>query len=494
MATKKQQKDKAAGGVSRAKSSIDSSGNRVMKTSTSSNSGGGSSAVGQPPATAQKYQYVRNDGSIGSASGMNEDEAFASIKDRAPTSGLIRLGAAEGGSGITASSGTQRQEEKKMGSEMTRLSAPEYSTPAKNLKYLDDFQKELTRMAGEEANSINERFDTQREDTEKKQKSEVGSTSASIARMGGYLGDSGSGTGVMLSLEQDHRAEILELESKRSQALLEARKLYAQKRFDVAKEKVQEAQEYEQEMYDRQQDFFQNQRSLRADERTETNQERDDARSVLTNIISNANGQSFDELDEETRDTIEESAQRAGYPLGVIKSMLEKPKALATKLDSLIKDAAKKGAPASILAAISEAGSFSEAAGIAAPYLAAKSGSGSGSGIDAKFVPSALRGVVDTQGASATLEQLLLPTPPGWFGGVANEVARANFKDLGLAEAPPDGVDPNGAIAASIWDTFRSRPDVKLFQAELVKKITGSADTSDFGYSAAPAAPSDLSE
>lgn len=447
--------------------------------------------VGAPPATTQSYQYVKNDGSIGSTSGMNTDEAMAGAADRAPTSGLIRLGT-ETASPITSSSGTEREEEKKTGTKVTRLSAPDYNSPANNTKYLDDFERTLTSMAGGEASNINTQFDQLNQKTIGEQQKEVGTTSAGLARMGGYLGESGSGTGVMLSLVRNHRAELAELESKRQEALFTARKFYAEKKFDLAKEKAQEAEDREQEIYERQQEFFQNQRSVNADDRTVANQERDDARSVLTNIVSNANGQAYDDLDEETRRTIESSATKAGYPLGVIKSMLEKPKGLATKLDSLIKDAAKKGAPSSILAAIAESGSFAEAAAIASPYLA-KSGSDTpDDGPTTKFTPTALKGVVASQGTNLTLEQLISETPPAWFGPIANEVARTEFAALGLASAPDGGVDPQGSIAQGIWSSFRTRPDIQLFVQELRKKIIGTPkDPESSGYGYAVVTPSD---
>lgn len=284
---------------------------------------------------------------------------------------------------ITSSSATEREEEKKMGSEILGYSAPTYTSPANNDKYLADMERFITQAESSALSGINNNYRQQITDTQGTQKREVGATSTSLARMGGYLGESGSGMGVMQNLVTGHRAEIAGLESKRQQAISESKEFYAQKRFDLAKEKLQEAKDREKEIYNRQQDFFNNQRLVAQDERTIVNQERDDARAVLTNIISNANGQSFDELDEETQAAVEDAATKAGYPLGVIQSMLEKPKALASKLDTLVKDAARKGAPASILSAIAEAGSFTEAASIAAPYLAAKSGGGSDSGLNA---------------------------------------------------------------------------------------------------------------
>lgn len=282
---------------------------------------------------------------------------------------------------ITSSSGTSRKEEKKLGADITATSAPSYAAPSRDPNYLNNIDREIQGLSAVEQANINSKFNVLDEGFKGKQDKEVGTTSAGLARIGGYLGDSGSGTGVLLNLSKSHRAELADLESKRQEALFTARKFYTEKKYDLAKEKNAEAKSYEQETYKRQQEYFQNQRLISADKRTIDNQERDDARSVLTNIIANSTGQSFDELSEETRTTLEAGAVKAGYPLDVIKNMLEKPKALAAKIDTLIKDAAKKGAPASILAAISEAGSFTEAATIASPYIASGGGSGTDSGV-----------------------------------------------------------------------------------------------------------------
>lgn len=457
------------------------------------------------PATPAKnnYQYIDTTGTTRTFEASSSDEAIKNAPGIGKNSGVMALGAGDT-SGITATSGTSRDEEESLGKDIVSYSAPDYNTPSKNTKYLDDFEKTLMGIAGSEYDSINKRFDELRSKTEGEQAGESGQTSSMLARVGGYLGESGSGTGVMLSLAKSHRSELAELESKRQQAMFEARKFYANKQFELAKAKVDEAKDVEKTIYERQQDFFNNQRLVSQDERTILNQERDDARAVLTNLISNANGQSYDELDEETQKVIESSATKAGYPLGVIKSMLEKPKAEMARIDSLLKDAARKGAPGSILEAIASAESFTEAAKIAAPYLAKTgtgdgSGSGSGGGITTKFVPSSLSGIVASQGTNATLEDLLSPTAPSWFYPVASEVATSNFAELGLA-GPVADPDPNGWIVEKVWGTFRQRAEIQLFIQEMRKKIIGTATDPNakggYGYDAGvtPDASTDVTE
>jgi hypothetical protein len=344
-----------------------------------------SSSKGGSTSTREQYQYVDRGGKLKTVNSQAEADSAA---DRDPKSGTMRIqGLYSDGkdNGITASSGNARDEEKKLGSDITKLSAPAYSAPAKNTKYLDDYEKTLGQIEREAARSINNTYDGERTTTKEEQINETGANSASLARIGGYLGNSASGTGSMLKLSASHRAELASLESKRQGALSESRIAFAEKRFQVAKAKADEARYWESETYKRQQDFFGNQldvlqedRAQDSHENTKENQKRDDSRAVITNIITNSNGKGWDQLDKETQDMITSNATTAGYPLGVIKNMLDKPKAEAARVDQLVKDAARYGAPASILSAISGAGTFTEAATIAAPYLAKSTPAGRG--------------------------------------------------------------------------------------------------------------------
>lgn len=162
------------------------------------------------------------------------------------------------GQAITSSSGTARAEEASLGKGITEQSNPAYSSPA-NTQYLAAFDAQSaildTRKAQEDAN-VNAQFEGLKASMEGQQKRETGSTSVALARAGGYLGISGSGTGVLLNLAQTHRAEMQALESKRQNALADARNAYTDKKFDVARLRASEAKSFEKESYRRQQDYF----------------------------------------------------------------------------------------------------------------------------------------------------------------------------------------------------------------------------------------------
>lgn len=422
------------------------------------------------PASNKKYQYVDTNKQVRTIEAPDAETAIASAKDRAPTSGVIdyREPSADA---VTSSSGDSRKEEQDLGTKIKTVSAPSYNSPSNfaNSSYIREMEQSLRQTLSLQENQIDSDFDEVKRGTEASQKGEVGTTSAMLARVGGYLGNSGSGNAVVLNLAASHRAELLSIESKRQAALSEARIAYQDKKYDIAKLKLDEAKSYESEVYKRQQDFFDNTIKALGEERTANNQVRDDARAVLTNIISNSNGQSFDELDEESRALLEQNAQDAGYPLSVVKNLLAAPKAEQGKIDTLIRAAVGKGAPPELLDAASSAGSYVEAAKILAPYLAAKTGSG-GNNLDVKYVPAALQGPVSQYGASTVYDQLLSDKPPAWFYPVVQQFATTNYESLGLAE-PTSDPDPNGWISKSVWDKFKKESSISTFKTQVDKKI-----------------------
>lgn len=158
---------------------------------------------------------------------------------------------------ITSSSGTLPKEDAKLGTDITAQSSPDYVSPVSK-QYLADIDAQtaaLTQRQKDEEAAIQAQFDALRSSTESQQRNEVGYTSAGLARAGGYLGVSGSGTGVLLNLAQTHRNEMSALESKRQAALSQARNAYTDKQFELARLKATEAKAIEKEAYDRQQAY-----------------------------------------------------------------------------------------------------------------------------------------------------------------------------------------------------------------------------------------------
>lgn len=165
------------------------------------------------------------------------------------------------GSSIVSSSSPEIAKETKITQDTTDLTATNDATTAAHQTYLDNLAAENAaleaRRAAEEA-SINSTFDSKKTQTEQSQKQESGTFTSTLARIGGYLGDSASAQGAIINLNQQHTYQLQDLESKRQSALQEARNAITDKQFAIARLKASEAKDYAKEIADNKQQFFQN--------------------------------------------------------------------------------------------------------------------------------------------------------------------------------------------------------------------------------------------
>ena len=147
--------------------------------------------------------------------------------------------------------------------EESALDSMSYDSPTTDaLTLLQDEMDRLEDIYREDKRSIEADYKTQQTSQENKQAGEVGQTSVGLANAGGYLGFSGSGTGVMLSLAKGHRDELLALESERQNAIREARTASENRRFDLVREQAAEIARIDNEVYARKQDYFNNKLKL----------------------------------------------------------------------------------------------------------------------------------------------------------------------------------------------------------------------------------------
>lgn len=153
---------------------------------------------------------------------------------------------------VTADSSTVTSGEKSLLDQYKQI----VSEPVLDTTYIDNELAALEARRTREMQDINNQFDQLKTSQEQQQKGETGTTSLAIARAGGYLGVSGSGTGVLLNLAQSHRAEVRSLEASRQAALNEARTAFEDKQFALARQKVQDVRDYQSQIRDRQKDYF----------------------------------------------------------------------------------------------------------------------------------------------------------------------------------------------------------------------------------------------
>lgn len=196
-----------------------------------------------------------------SSVGATSSNSFAEQVEKARQEGLriqaevakLRKQEETSAGGITASDSTIIDEEKNAQNNIKNASASAPTNSA--LTLLDQEMKRLQDTLRTNEQAVNKGFDANKATIEQQQAREAGATSVGLANAGGYLGFSGSGNAVMLSLANSHRAELTQLEAKRQQAIADARNASAEKRYDIVRLKAEEIKRIDQETYQRQETY-----------------------------------------------------------------------------------------------------------------------------------------------------------------------------------------------------------------------------------------------
>ena len=222
----------------------------------------GSATPVAAPATGS-FEFVDTMGNVKNIAAGSAEEAMRLAPGIDSRSGVIAKPPGIGGpivtgpgAGITASAGTSRADERRMAADITSMYAADYRDPIDPEPYLASIDKNLERLYDENVFGIKSSYESQKKDLGEAQRREVGTNSVGVARAGGYLGQSGSGQGVMNNLAAGHRAEMQDLAAKRDEALSAARAALANGKIDLAKLRLNEAKDYEKESYTRRQSFF----------------------------------------------------------------------------------------------------------------------------------------------------------------------------------------------------------------------------------------------
>lgn len=142
------------------------------------------------------------------------------------------------------------------------------STYEASQKVLDDYIAKLETRRANEIGNIEADYANQKKITEGKQTQDFGAASSSLARMGGYLGESASSIGYLRNLNEQNRIEIANLEAKKISAITEANSAIDDKDFALAQLKVKAAQDYESEINNRYNEHFNQVRTLTNDSLT----------------------------------------------------------------------------------------------------------------------------------------------------------------------------------------------------------------------------------
>jgi hypothetical protein len=401
-----------------------------------------------------------------------------------------------GATGVVADNGTARADEKTLGDRIRN----EVMNPTLDLKYLDDYETKLNERRAAEEKNINTNFDNLKVSTERQQQGEVGSTSSALARAGGYLGVSGSGTGVLLNLANTHRAEMSQIEAKRQDALAAARSAYEDKQFAIAQKRYDEAKAFKDQSFTRQKEYFDTVKKTMDDiKKTERAKEVNnliygainEGKTDPTDIFGLLQGSVtpeevdtfFTKLKPKAKETdiFKPTNAQAATMLGSGLS--------AKQVNDLTKQINESGYSQDIKAGLTpEQRRVMDSILVLKTPKAAGSG-GASSGLKISYVPEKLSAVVGARGASAVYDDLISQDPPDWFEfKIQNVPAGVTMTTSDMEEA-----------RKMAWAEYKKAPDISAFLKQVNKKIFGSADdgTGDFGAVAGvalPDSPTDLTE
>lgn len=190
-------------------------------------------------------------------------------------------------SSVVSSSAPVVAEEKKTLSDLNSLTADNAATTQASNDYIARLDAEYAALEARRANEvagINASFDTKKTQTEQAQKGEAGTFTSTLARIGGYLGDSASATGAMVNLNQAHKFQLNDLEAKRQSAIQEAKNAIDDKQFAIARLKAQEAKDYAKEISDSKQKFFENNLKILTEQRQQDEANRTIIKDKLSNL------------------------------------------------------------------------------------------------------------------------------------------------------------------------------------------------------------------
>lgn len=173
------------------------------------------------------------------------------------------------GAGIISDSSMSAAADAKTISDVNSLSKEQAALTeqnTKNLAVLEQQRIDLEKRREADLATINTNFGQARDKLVTNQAGETGTYTATLARMGGYLGNTASSTGALITLNQKHQVQLSELEAKKQEAIQIANNAINDKQFALATSKIAEIKDYTTQMQKARQDFFNQNKKLIEDQ------------------------------------------------------------------------------------------------------------------------------------------------------------------------------------------------------------------------------------
>lgn len=227
-------------------------------------------------------------GAANQAKGLNPDGTPMSAADKLAATTATGVNTTSAGTGsVVSTSAPVVAGEKNTQSDITKQIADESAITTAHNEYLAQLQAERDALSARQANEIagiNASFDANAARTKDAQTKETGTVTATLARIGGYLGESASATGALVNLNQTHQFQISDLESKRASAIQDAKNAASDKDFALARLKATEAKDYAKEIQASKQKFFENSMAITQEARQQDQFQRTAIKDKLANL------------------------------------------------------------------------------------------------------------------------------------------------------------------------------------------------------------------
>jgi len=251
----------AAGGVQKGKSITETLDYRAGQS-------GGGNALARASALAASQAKSSAGPSAVTGAAPGSSAATGGVSTRQPTREETLAEMMERAKGISAEIAKLRERENTAASNLVATDTPivneedkakskitsgDFVSPTKDALALLDAEIDTNKKnLRENIQAVGKDFSDQKTQIEKEQAGETGALSVGLAGAGGYLGFTGSGQGVMLTLAANHRAELSSLDARRVKAIQDAKNAAADRRWDIVRTKADEIARIDQETYERQ--------------------------------------------------------------------------------------------------------------------------------------------------------------------------------------------------------------------------------------------------
>lgn len=215
----------------------------------------------------------------------------ASLTPRTDASGAtVGYGPEPAGAGITGSSSSVKGFESGVKTAVSDITVPDASTDGvrqASANYMSEIDRQIADLENQRKDrvaNIEKSFAVAKDLSTRAQQSEIGTTTAALFRVGGFLGVQMSGVAVLNNMASTHRLEMNDLEAKRASAISAANNAIDDKQYALALKKAEEAKALEQTIYDRSRNAFEDMVKLNKEMREADKYAKESATATLSAI------------------------------------------------------------------------------------------------------------------------------------------------------------------------------------------------------------------